>query len=142
MNLGYVKSAFKNVAAANKHSAIKVVELGSNSSCRVLFVQFFPAAISAYGDEESSYADLEVYSGDPASGGSLMFTYRASSDSYGSKAYNYIRMWESPRIPDPGVKFDDDVWVKSPDTDLEDPTAIAVGINFVSIIYQVGSQGS
>ena len=142
MNLGYVKSAFKNVGSANKHSSLKVVELGNNSSCRVLFVQFFPAAISQKSPDQSSYADLEVYSGDPDSGGSLIFTYRASSAPLSAAAYNYIKMWESPRIPDPGVKFDDDVWVKSPDVDLTSPDYTAVGINFVSIIYQVGSQGT
>ena len=83
-----------------------------------------------------------MYSGDPDSGGSLIFTNRAMSPAFNSPSFNYIKMWESPRIPDPGVKFDDDVWVKSPDVDLTSPDYTAVGINFVSIIYQVGSQGT
>ena len=38
MRLGYVKSAFRNVAAGDKHENIKVIELGENSMCRVLLI--------------------------------------------------------------------------------------------------------
>tara|TARA_R110002074_G_scaffold246868_1_gene418913 strand:+ start:485 stop:910 length:426 start_codon:yes stop_codon:yes gene_type:complete len=141
MRLGYVKSAFRNVDATDKHEKIKVIDLGENSMCRVLFVDYFPAAIKL-ASAANSHSSLDVYSGDPDSGGSIVLRNLISSTPFYSSTYNFMQRVNNPRFPSPGVIFDDDVWVKSPDTDLTDPTSAAVGINFVSIIYQVGTQGS
>ena len=142
MRLGYVKSAFRNVAATDKHADIKVIDIEENSMCRVLFVDYFPAAIRLAAAGGNAHSFLDVYSGDPGSGGLIVLRNLISSTPYSGATYNVMQRVNNPRLPSPGVIFDDDVWVRSQDTGLTDPDSEAVGINFVSIIYQVGTQGS
>ena len=139
MRSGYVKSSFLNIAASDKNSQLKLIDLGSNSLCRIFYIQYLPAKVYVgTANGTNCYANLELTSGTS----DVIWEHRFCSNGYNSTGSNHIQRVRSPRIPEDGILATDDVYVKSSSDGLTSPTSTTVGINFVSVIYQVGIQGS
>ena len=118
MKSAYVSNASLSVSAANKTTAVKILDMNAASRCRIFQVRYMPADFTAS-------AGVEGWSGDPASGVKVYELFNGDAKYTGYDDLSLMRFWD---ISPHGILADDDIYVRGK----------SGGVNFVSITYQLG----
>jgi len=102
--------------------AVKGIDIDDSGRCRIFSLSWLPVFSMSAGNS----VGIQLYSGDPDSGGSLSY----QNEFYAEKAGTYLNFsgYMFPEIPSNGILFFDDVWVKG----------TGIGISAVTLNYQVG----
>ncbi len=129
MQSGYVKSAYKNVASSDKNARTKIISLSNGDLFRLFHVEFQisealdPAEFSGISlhNQDSDSLDYQFFRDE-------VYSSHEQHDPFRTAAYI-----DCIKIPSNGVDTvctGDGIYF----------TGLGVGINFISLTYQIGSQ--
>ena len=129
MQSGYVKSAYKNVASSDKTSRTKIISLSNGDLFRLFHVEFQISEALQPGN----FSGISLHNQDSASSDYQFFkdeVYSSHVDGDNTRTIGFI---DCIKIPSNGVDTlctGDGIYF----------TGLGVGINFISLTYQIGSQ--
>ena len=129
MQSGYVKSAYKNVASSGKTARTKIISLSNGDLFRLFHVEF---QISEALDP-SEFSGISLHNQDSSDLGYQFFRDEVYSSHVGGQTFRTAAFIDCIKIPSNGVDTvctGDGIYF----------TGLGVGINFISLTYQIGSQ--
>lgn len=124
MKLTDVTYAYANTRSAPT-TKVKIVDIGESGSCRLFSVVWVPYSVAA-----TETPGIEIWSGDPDSGGSKVYEDSISVGyGYTSNTYTDEQKYVNyPEFPSNYILSDKDLYVRGVDQ----------GVNNVTITYQLG----
>ena len=121
MKSAYVDNVSLAVASGSKTSKVKIIDIASGGRCRVFQARFMPASYG--GTDDNDGVGMDVFSG--SSGPRVYGCYSEPCRLTGQNRVGGLFFLD---IPPSGILVNDDVYVQG----------VGLGINFASIMYQVG----